>query len=691
MADLGNQLINQSYQNLLQITSSNAVEKGDGTSVTALAITSSTTSDIAPAITNNTNNRVLTATGGGTINGEAGLTFNGSDLDVTGNVSVGNTVDTTTLAVNGYVTTNLSPTDATYNLTLGESTRTWNQVHVGTNSGLRTAFFGEDLLNNPGKIAIRTDNDLTIRANGGLDIQATTTIPTLQNDTLTNNVSISTPSLTATNLRATNSASIGGNFVPQARLHISGANNNTLLEIDSPSVNNILFVSGSGRVGIGTGTPTTTLDVAGSINATGFVASANVFTNLVRGYLTASFGAPGIDFPTTAVVHISGASNGNLLRVSSPTDQNILFVSGSGNVGIGTTSPQRRLHIDASGSANTNVPLLLTSVDTNNRVGILFASSSLSAGRQHNLFNRVNTPTVEWILGTNAGETAQWIFIPRDDTNYAITLRTPFNGGTAQITTGLSQSLFSLGAGGTANQHLSISSSGNVGIGTSNPLSLLHISASSGNEFLRITSGSQNILNVRSGSVVWFAGTGVAPTAGYDLDVQGTGTANGGSVRFEGNGTAWAFGSVSSVNRGSTVQSDMFNVTMGGTAITGIQNPMKVEFNANQNATSGSGYTVLRVNATHATTAGTGSKLLQTWEFGGTQRSVVNITGSIGVGITAPSASVHISSSLGLAPILAITPHHPLPTTNIPTGSFMVSASSPPRPYMWDGASWYAL
>lgn len=128
---------------------------------------------------------------------------------------------------------------------------------------------------------------------------------------------------------------------------------------------------------------------------------------------------------------------------------------------------------------------------------------------------------------------------------------------------------------------------------------------------------------------------------------------------------------------------------MGGTG-TVNQNPMSITFNANQSTTGGGGYTVLRLNATH-TTVGTGSKLLQTWEFGGTQRSVVNITGSIGVGITTPSASVHISSSLGLPPMLTITPHDPLPTTNIPTGTFMVSASVPPRPYMWDGTSWYAL
>jgi hypothetical protein len=43
------------------------------------------TNNITNAITNNADNRVLTATGGGTINGEGNLTFDGTTLTVTGN------------------------------------------------------------------------------------------------------------------------------------------------------------------------------------------------------------------------------------------------------------------------------------------------------------------------------------------------------------------------------------------------------------------------------------------------------------------------------------------------------------------------------------------------------------------------------------------------------------------------------
>lgn len=237
MADLGNQLINQSYQNLLQITSSNAVQKGNGQAVNALAITSSTTSGVAPAITGNTNNRVLTATGGETINGEANLTFNGSDLTVAGNVNSGNTVDTVNLTVNGYVNTNLTPTDNSFSQTLGESTRTWNQVHVGTSDGSKTAFFGEDLGNNPSKLFIRTDSDLEIRAQQGLTLTGTANIATIaSNNTLTNNGSITTPSLTSTDLANTNSASFGGSFTPTARIHVSGSGNNRI-RIQSNPIN----------------------------------------------------------------------------------------------------------------------------------------------------------------------------------------------------------------------------------------------------------------------------------------------------------------------------------------------------------------------------------------------------------------------------------------------------------------------
>jgi len=67
-------------------------------------------SSISNNITNNTNNYVLTATGGGSINGEANLQFNGTTLTVTGNeVITGNLVVQGTASFQN--TTNLEVAD----------------------------------------------------------------------------------------------------------------------------------------------------------------------------------------------------------------------------------------------------------------------------------------------------------------------------------------------------------------------------------------------------------------------------------------------------------------------------------------------------------------------------------------------------------------------------------------------------
>lgn len=62
----------------------NAVSSSFATSASYAA----STNNITNAITNNADNRILTATGAGTINGESNLTFDGTTLTVTGNTTV---------------------------------------------------------------------------------------------------------------------------------------------------------------------------------------------------------------------------------------------------------------------------------------------------------------------------------------------------------------------------------------------------------------------------------------------------------------------------------------------------------------------------------------------------------------------------------------------------------------------------
>jgi hypothetical protein len=49
-----------------------------------------------------------------------------------------------------------------------------------------------------------------------------------------------------------------------------------------------------------------------------------------------------------------------------------------------------------------------------------------------------------------------------------------------------------------------------------------------------------------------------------------------------------------------------------------------------------------------------------------------------------------ISGSLTVSSILTLSPQDPLPS-GVPTGSFAVSSSAPPKPYFYDGTTWNAL
>ena len=175
-----------------------------------------------------------------------------------------------------------------------------------------------------------------------------------------------------------------GTTTVSASLHVSGADSAALLKIDSPSNPNILFVTGSGRVGIGTSTPVDVVEIVGYskyIKIAGTsetdrsawigndaVGTGNVFlyngTNSNTVFITgngSSFlngGNVGIGVfqsSISASLHISGTNSSNLFRIDSPSTPNILFVTGSGRVGIGTSTPANQLHVVGSTQINGNI------------------------------------------------------------------------------------------------------------------------------------------------------------------------------------------------------------------------------------------------------------------------------------------------------------------------------------------------
>jgi hypothetical protein len=367
-----------------------------------------------------------------------------------------------------------------------------------------------------------------------------------------NTVVLGNSSITRTALRG----NVGiGTTTPSASLHISGASSATLLEIDSPAINNIIFVSGSGRVGVGTGTPTSRLSVVDSsgyspsLNAT---ASANF--NVARGVTFATdlvFTLSGSSPFTAAIQHRHASLNG----FSYPISLNPL----GGNVGIGTFLPSTTFNVNGTtflqGGQTTVRGSGATSATTALLVENANASASLVILDNGNIGIRTSSPTS--FLDIRGTQTSPGTFTrianistiisasANNDTLIGLDIQPTYHTGAF---TGVStyairangsiySSGFLFGAGVVGNTSLVLSSAGsnNVSITTN----------STGGEKLRVFGSTGNVL-IQNG--------GTFTDAGYRLDISGSGRFTNGLIVSS---SLLAFsGSVSSIDSSNRILSD---------------------------------------------------------------------------------------------------------------------------------------
>ena len=365
-----------------------------------------------------------------------------------------------------------------------------------------------------------------------------------------------------------------GTITPSASLHISGASSANLLRIDSPASSNIIYVSGSGNIGIGTSSPATKLDLVGSYKQTQasgivglyYITTANA--DQVRGtwdFYTSTATTP--DFFGRFGFKFEGGVN-NVYRqfqvhVGDATTPK-LIVNGSGNVGIGTTSPTARLHTVGTGTTSATTTLLVQNNAGAAALTILDDKSATFGGdvRTNSITNYY---TGQELLVTSAGSNSRVNMVSYGAySNYSFRLAQYYNYS---------------------------------------------------------TTGSYNTVLITDGDTFYSTGS----AANTLLTIAPAINSQGGSHIY----------------RGIYINPSKYN------------NPQFTDLRAIE------------------TTAG----------------NIIVNGGSVGIGISTPSSSLHIS---GASAVLTLSPQTPLPS-GVPTGSFAVSSSVPPKPYFYDGTTWNAL
>src|SRR3989338_1468835 len=309
---------------------------------------------------------------------------------------------------------------------------------------------------------------------------------------------------------------------------------------------NLLLISGSGKVGIGTTSPNNALTVAGDVN----VSAASIATLYINKGLS---GTIDIGSGTSGSSLISGsASNGHLtINATNTAGGDIILAESSselirltgGKVGIGTASPAHTLTV--AGTFNTTNNAFLASnltvdatdffVNANTgRVGIGTATPThtLNVIGNSNFTGNITIDSTDFFVNANTGRVAVGTADPRQALTVAgnISASDTINATKLCIGTDCKSAWSAVGTGnvsgdGTAsyipqwrtgavlNNSLIFQKGSNIGIGTSSPGQTLNVIGT-----LNVTNGSSTLglFQAANGRV----GIGTA-APGYVLDVNG--------------------------------------------------------------------------------------------------------------------------------------------------------------------------
>ncbi len=391
------------------------------------------------------------------------------------NGNINTTVENTNTGTNAY---------ATYRL----KNNSINTAALFLNGSNNTGYSGANSLNmyqgGNHPLGFVTSNQTRMTVTGGGNVGIGTTSP-LQKLDVDGNIQILDTNASDgdifgyLNFHSTNGGSSGNHARIAARRDSAAAGQMLFYTKTGGAASEKMRITSAGNVGIGTDSPSEKLHVLGNIK------SNHVYAETYR------------SSRTDGDVYIQAASSSDFVSIGTEGgNNNLLTVLGSGNVGIGTTSPGQKL--DVSGNIavrNTNKIFFNHNTDTSRYIGAsstndldIASNDDLNLRSNYNRFwngstefARLSGSANSWIANGSNGKLGIGTTSPAYKLDVAGTSRSDLhifrsNQSAPTADAFIFRPADNTVALGTANaERVRIDSSGNVGIGTTNPTEKLAV------------------------------------------------------------------------------------------------------------------------------------------------------------------------------------------------------------------------